>query len=509
MGGPGKSAFLQATLPYDASLVRVRPQGNSSSLQSTALSRNFLTQDLDLQGVIAVNANLPEVHVKGGKADSTTLLWGTGNYFSVVAFHDPVLLGLYPAVSPAAANVYTASGNVSDMSYDGSLYTTCGANVLSTGVHMASFGSYDGVHSVCLSPLKFVSTSGGGYGEEFYAFTHGGERRLRYFWVDASAAKPASISVTITCVAPALFGTDTSFITLVRVMQDQVVAEAQEVLPPCLAGGTSAVTLGTNYSGYYAVLLDGGLHGATAVSQKLDYSVAIVLTQSTALCTRQLLNYHAMGASNQIERCQVNGSAMLVRNTQALAGQGSMVYALSVGDENTCFSEYTSDVARKVVSSNSLSRYEGSWAEGIYGFIKPNRTFVSRDLFRERPGAVFENLNDPVNHDGMNIFCIAVVTSTSFQPKATLTSCVAFEFTTRSQMFVKGYSPLTGEDLGRLQATLQLQHPFTENPLHWAAFLDAIKGGAKKVMEWAPKVVGGVAKGVGLASDIAKLISAV
>lgn len=509
MNGPGKLAFLQATLPYDSALVRVRPHGASCSLQSTALARNFQTLDLDLQALALVSADVPTVQTSGAVDGSSIALWGTGNLVPIVQIHDALVLGFYPAVNSSPVNVYKSLGNVSEQSYDGTKYVTCGSNVLSTGVHVCGLGNWDGVNTVNLAPLSFTAVSGSGYGNTIYNYTRVENRHTRYFWVDSCSTKLANIEVTVKLDAPASIPADLCSLMVFRVLKDELISVTQEVLPTALAGGTSVVTVDIAESGFYALALSGGFLGATAVSQKLYYAVDIQLTQETSICTRQLLNTNLLGASNQVEKLQVNGSAMLIQNTQAVMGRGAKVYALSVGQESPYFPDYTANVNDKVISSNSQSRFDGAWEHGVYGFCKPERAYRSRDAFRLHPGAYYENLTDPLNADGMSVFAIQVVKSDTYSPRATLTVCAAYEFTTRSQMFVKGYSTITQDDLGKLVDTLQLQHPFTENPFHWSAFLDAIKGGAKKVLDWAPKIAAGVGTATNVASGIANILAGI
>lgn len=501
----GQAAFLQSTLPYDAPLVRVRPHGAAVMLSSTALARNFVTLDLPLAQLLNISINSWPTFESNTGGLTTTGVWGDPYVTGIpaVSVHDPYLLGIVPYPCPLAC-AYHSVGNVSPQAINATLSRTSKSSTALT----AGLGSLGGSLGVCIAPSHFEPTSGfPGYGPVHPCFSTGEpDFRLRYFWLDASPANVADMAVTITPIAPASTGGSNVRVRVLRVTHNGPVEVSDLPMPAALGGSPSTVSISIDQSGYYSVLLLGSLIASTGGVHE-TYTTTIDFLLRVGVVSRHIINPHIADASILVDRVQPNGSACLVRNTQAAIAKGQMCFALSVSDDEFYFPQYTGFGDKKVISSNSTTRYEGPWEHGIYGFVKPFKAFAPYDAYETVAGQR-PYVGDAFSYPGFNVFLIQATASTDYPPKSTMTFCTAYEFTTESQMFVKGHSLLKQDDFGKLIDLLQTQHPFTENPLHWSAFLDALKGGARKVMDWAPKIAKGVATGADVASKIASVLAA-
>lgn len=508
LGLMAKRAFAQATLPYDAKMVRVRPHGAGCSLQSTAMARNFAVIDIDLSGVLAVpvDANVPSVHLSSSY-NQLVPLWGDGRSVQVVQLHDPLIYGIYPVANPASVHsIYNATNFVSEMCVDTQLHGTSGASAALN----CELGCWNGAIGQNLAPSHFLPAAGSPgakYGNLLPCFSRnkGGVSSLRYFWVDASPAKPAALTVDLATVAPGHFAAGDAYVRLMRLNYSETVDVISAPVPVTAPGAIGTVAFNIASSGCYAVIILGAMSGAAAAGDVMTYRPKLTLDMQTTLATNYVFNQNLWDTRHQVERIQVNGSAVLVQNTQAVMGRGNMVYAVSVGEQDAWWADFTADPAKKIIATNSSSRYGGKWEEGIYGFNRPVRAFKFEEYFKVNPSGLSENFTDLLDCDGMSVFSIGATASADFSPRATAHFCVVYEFTTQSQMFVKDVSEIGQVETGELVDLLQRQQPFTENPLHWSSILDAIRSGANKVLEWAPTVARYANAGLSIASVLAAL----
>jgi hypothetical protein len=485
--------MMQAALPYDARYRTLVPGADSGAVSIPQVTAtNFVNYDINFTDLSAASvSHLPELisTVEGG---AITYLWGDATLYGIPFVHlfDAAILGVVPAKGP------NYSGSGSTCTYTCGLFwgdswpfgTQFVAPQIAAGTVTTGPGRNIGSSGEAfIIPTSFVLSAGPSSYGNVHPCVDTGEGR-RAVWIDASASDPAVVTFTMmtdvntSTASGALFAYATRETTGV-----EVGSEAPVVFPSFTAVSTNAVTTSSGNieaSGYYSFKWAGTLNPNVPTNSCGFSSVAISIVTRTSLVSRHIINpWPVVDSVPTMELVQVNGASLLLHNTQARIGQGGMVYATSLFG-NQSWPAFVSNTSL-ITSCNRMDHYQGGLDKGIYGFIKPChrpplRSFV--DVDSEGIPLLHSYVQDPgasttTRSLGGNVYYVTPPggDTSSYPVTATLTFTVTYQFTTVSQMWNLSLPPTCVSLLEDALAALGQMSPFTENPIHVAAILAAIR----------------------------------
>lgn len=483
---PNVSRILaQLMLPYEAPLTRVRPAGNGAATVETALARNFITHEFDMSQVFAsVAANPSKVPTYTTAGSVVTNVWeSVSNKFSVVHLNDPYVLGIVP--SPSGSGVDYRTSQFANNNFD---TTLSGFKLPLTSAASVEMGPGSILY---LEPLAFAPFAPiASYGKTHPVMD---TARLRVVWLDASASAPLTVNATMTRIANLTDAANAAFNVLAMSYgEDQPSYMAQGKFTTVASVSTASVQILS--SGYYAFAINGSLvTGTPTLPAFTQFSLSISLLPTTCVVSRHLVNYNLPTTSSStsepiVRSVQLNGSGLLLNNPAAKMSAGGKIWAVS-GQTNSPWYGYTGDVSNKVVASNSALRYDGEWAQGGYGYIKPLSGAMLKPTVETTEGGqtvVRSYSVDPTatsqqaRLSGINVWLIEppTVSAGSIQPYAPLVYLkfsLAYEYTSTSQMVVLKAPTISSMDAMMALETLASLPNFTENWFHLPSLINSIR----------------------------------
>lgn len=484
--------------PYSCNPVRICASTGINNPPLTALAKNFIVVDYDLQALLNLTEGeileLPEV-------DKNELLWNLPNDITVILLHDAYVPVIYPKYANAATGIYAAELFL-DPNYSHGNTPYYFIPVEPNEIEVA-------LESQLISPLNFSRLSAdSGWPEIIPCFSVDG-RRL--FWVDASHHTPSEITLTLNMAFTTYTFDYGAEMLVYRFMPGEgfeLVATAW--LSTVAAGGQSTSTVHVNYSGYYFVRIDGRMK-ITSGDIGARFGAIINLSMSTSVATHHVINNNVdnfgLKYSNFIptfDSIQEIGTCLLWQNVspEFIKGGTTSGYTWS-GDE--AWYEISSRSETDFLNRNSRLVFNGMWSEGMYGYVRPVTTGFTKHTgianLAEAPDTsstvVAYNRTAPINPigngpssdacRGMSVFRIKPPAPTN--PATTFGSVTSrliitlnFEFSTTSQNFVLGrptvfppmYSELVAHHLNALI-------PFSNNFDHVQGMWNKIKGIASSI----------------------------
>lgn len=492
----------QLTLPYESNLVRL-----PTSVDKTAMSKNFVVSNLITSPILSAPANLFPILRLG----SPVWTLGSSNV-DIINFYDPYVLGVHPVVAKL-------TGGIPRSYYGATQLTNPSWNPVSRFMSMPQLSTPDpNLPPFVLDFIELVpaSTTEDSYGPFLPFFDTSAGRCL---WIDAAPEAPADVILNLTLNNNTSIAADRFYFSLYPFQKGEdtvtdMAASYTVAVPLTNPSATATATLVVNYSGYYYV----GLRGTLTCSANLTAAFVPTLAVNTrcSVVSKYIINpnirltsYSQTEISIPLPRSiQVLGAATLVSNTTAPLYKDGTIYASSSTADATWY-EFTSRDTEVMLSTNSSNTYAGPWAKGAYGWIAPS-DFKMRNSIEHAANGMYYNRTYIVDATGdedgrllgFNQFRISSsVVQGVPASKTMIRYAVAYEFESTSQMFVLGTAQIApSERDDALFAATKLAR-FSENDIHDSAFGRAIS----KAGNWLLGAAKTALPYVSLASNIASI----
>lgn len=532
------AVLAQSMVPYSAPLVRVKTASTGSNLLATALTRNFITYKYNIKSLIDMVAMadewLPTIGSPSNPIQQKPLYANLGNYFPVLHYYDPYVVGSVPIPNP----LYESTFAYGALTNSNTVYVDdiVPKNIINLDPSGAGFRlpvSASGSQIFMISPANLVPLNGSSAKQP-----PAQEKQpvidcegLRWVWIDSCpvAGHEAIVSISVTMSGQ---GVPADALAVMLFMLDDTTPNEQEdVLTATFqssgVGVASVVQLKPLASGFYRI----GLRNQTTVLNAAQMTLGVYIYYRTSVVTKFLLNEQLNYSNIEtgeafVGKVQLNGASLLLSNTTQEMGMGGYVYAAQLVDNNTPWAAVSDP--DEVIMSNPLVRYQGNWKDGCYGYIKPMKTTELREytsvlkhtdmeLVYERAYAGLLRPDQPDGCLGASAYILNPTLSadqTLYTVTAQLTFCVALEFTSKSQLIQLAHPSIGPEEVERaLSALADIDIPFSTNPLHlremWAKLKAGVANSVKDLGSLAVKAakaalpsLGPVGSAAGLALDI-------
>lgn len=301
----------------------------------------------------------------------------------------------------------------------------------------------------------------------------------RGFWVDASPACPAII--TLSCNNRGFSSVNLSAYNWtnwsIPTPGPLVVVNA----------GVSVQTISIPVSGYWSIMFNAeSLPGGNAVTLDLSITVSVSVAQ---WCSHHVHDSLLDGVSMFFDM-RVLGDAVLASNTTSKFFQNGMVYARQSQDESPwfCFSQ----TEEEYTSLNVRELYQGRLEKGLYATVKPQGPEIA-DPFGMIPVIDDNNRDVELPLLGFRPFMCPGVVSVLFVPAQPVTTdsvtslnihyMRSMEYTTNSQLVVVDVARLPRSEFPLVLDAIAGCPQFFENPLH----LSQIREKLRQIGSWAWK----------------------
>jgi len=255
---------------------------------------------------------------------------------------------------------------------------------------------------------------------------------------------------------------------------------AEPVLEKILAVVSNTnITVSTGTAGYFAWSITMPFSSSVTVnSMKYSCSGSIFAHQS-------LPNYDVnVGSCNTVRI--LSASVQYTNTTQELQQNGDVaMYQFSAGEHWT---ELVPTTGGYNLFSTPQGSYFGKAAKGSFGFLKPGQPtdFLLRTNVQVENGLLIDSYY-PLDHESSYLGMYITQSTTAAIPTGVLQYQWGLEYESEDVWRDVQISQVNCEDYRRAFTLLKEVPAFHENPLHLAQIWNAIKSGAKTVIDGAIK----------------------
>lgn len=466
-------ALLYQTMdPTHSGLYRLPMDGSSFQSIGTAVAKNYKAYRLDFSlPVLTTHDAVLPAHTSGNKRN----LLSDTTYYPVVVTRDPVV---------AFIDIIANNDGTEDPAPETAVYSTELVVLESSADGLYAFNGNGSTGFLNFGDLEWTSGHNK-YGKLIPTGTMALGSSL--VWIDAGAAA-ASASATLRLAITSITGkADKLHVWLHRVVNDTI-RTGVEYFTVTEQGETGQylAEVAIQECGYYQVQV------TLLADIGCNFQTLTLMQRANVITRHHTLDAHET-ASNQIDELRVLGQSILLSNTTASVNlQGSVFAAMMMS--TMPWYDYVADMETHIFDAAADLRYQGQWAKGFYGFVKPHSkgnldlqpTYFPVEELRFSAFRPFVNLGSFI---ALVTRADSAVAGTSSANSVTLMATRTFEFTTNSQMFALETSKFPTSVYEEYAEALRKATPFHENPLHWSDITSFIKRAAN----WVGGVAGKVA----------------
>lgn len=522
-----KRIAASALLPYEGPLLRIRAGQTTSVATSSAITRNHVFYDIDL------NLEMVEDKLTGtvGNRD----VWENNNtQYTIVNILDARLMGivphLYTHAAPVGSQIYRCNRFMNpNQSTIGTLHFTPPSNLFNMMTTTRCLGSNpDDIYWLDPVDLLPPSLNNIAYGD-IHPCLDGPSGR--YFWIDARDQPNGADMVNVSSVQIAL---EANAIWCLEQLPDDEMASRLKLIVESInhtadptdvtrftasfTPGASPVLAGTYpyaamvrvmESGYYRVGLSGEFTSnvtAGGAGYKSDQPLIITnlnldytLDRRITVVSKHIINPNLSavstnGAFNFFDTIQTNSGSCLVKNSTPNLFKGGMVWGTTNEADKDWYNFTSNTTLVKDSYGDSLLKYNGLWEKGAYGWLRnahygfrPGVEVTTADDGTTLSAIRSYSLTRMTDKEGakfraMNIYNLTPTEAYASSVRTTLLFTVQYEYTTLSQ--VPQQTTKAENELNSALIVLQSAPTFTENPLHISGFMNLIRTAGRNILDF-------------------------